>query len=217
MTFKEFKKPILIFISLTLLTVGMIFFVDVNLAINVQDNLNESVKHVFSYITEVGSFPYIFTINLFLLLFFAYMSKFSKNKEQYLDKLNLLIYGACGEIVALAATQSLKYFFGRSRPFNYFNGNAETMFTFFNFEHEYVSFPSGHSSGIWALITCLLFVFKYNKYSRFLIIIGLLISISRIILNMHFLSDVFFGAVLSIFLTKYTALLVSKTNVKIKF
>ena len=216
MTFKEFKKPILVFICLTLLTVGMIFFIDINLAINVQDNLNENIKHLFSYITEIGSFPYIFTINLFLLLLFAYMAKFSTNKEKYLDKLNLLIYGACGEIVALGATQSLKYIFGRSRPFNYFNGNAETMFTFFNFEHEYVSFPSGHSSGIWALITCLLIVFKDNKYSKLLIIVGLLISISRIILNMHFLSDVFFGAVLSIFLTKYTALLVSKTNIKIK-
>lgn len=217
MKFKNLYMPFLVFVILTAIAVYMIFFVDVNLAISIQDNLNEGVKHTFSYITEIGSFPYIFTINVLLLIFLVLMVKISKNKEYYLEKLNLFLYGACGEVVALGATQSLKYFFGRSRPFNYFNGNAETMFTFFNFQHEYVSFPSGHSSGIWALIACLFFVFKNNKYTKSLVIVGLLISISRLILNMHFLSDVFFGAVLSIFLTKYTALLISKTNLKIKF
>ena len=155
MKFKNLYMPFLVFVILIAIAVCMIFFVDVNLAINIQDNLNEGVKHTFSYITEIGSFPYIFTINVFLLIFFVAMIKFSKKKEYYLDKLNLFLYGACGEVVALGCTQSLKYLFGRSRPFNYFNGNAETMFTFFNFQHEYVSFPSGHSSGIWALITCL--------------------------------------------------------------
>ena len=124
----------------------------------------------------------------------------------------MMIYGICGEILSVIATQLLKFIFGRSRPFNFFTLNDGNMFTFFNFQYEYVSFPSGHSSGTWALIACLLFVFKDNKYSKILILFGLLISISRIILNVHYLSDVFFGAILSTFITWYTVIYLNKVK-----
>ena len=87
MKFKNLYMPFLAFFILAVITVCMIFFVDVNLAISIQDNLNEGIKHTFSYITEIGSFPYIFTINVLLLIFLAFMVKFGKNKEYYFQLL----------------------------------------------------------------------------------------------------------------------------------
>lgn len=197
----------------TTLIICMIFFIDINLSIYVEENINKYIYKIFNFITLFGSFKYIFIINISVIACLILMIKFNKNKIQYKEKLNYMIYGICGEILSLFTTQFLKYFFGRSRPFNFFIMDSEKMFTFFNFKHEYVSFPSGHSSGIWALITCLLIVFKDNKYFKLLIFAGILISISRIILNMHYLSDVFFGAILSIYITKYTMKYLIKRNI----
>ena len=196
----------------------MIFFIDIRLATFIQNNIDNTslLYKIFSIITLFGSFKYIVLINIIIFSYLLFMFKTHKNDKNYKGRFYIMIYGICGEILSVIATQLLKFIFGRSRPFNFFALNDGNMFTFFNFQYEYVSFPSGHSSGIWALIACLLFVFKDNKYSKILILFGLLISISRIILNVHYLSDVFFGATLSTFITWYTVIYLNKVNSRLK-
>lgn len=213
-------KNNLLILSIILATtlLFMIFFIDIRLATFIQNNIDSTslLYKIFSIITLFGSFKYIVLINIVIFSYLLFMFKKHKNDKNYKGRFYMMIYGICGEIISAIATQLLKFIFGRSRPFNFFALNDGNMFTFFNFQHEYVSFPSGHSSGIWALITCLLFVFKDKKYSKILILFGLLISISRIILNVHYLSDVFFGAILSTFITWYTSIYLNKVNSRLK-
>ena len=182
-----------------------VYYVDVPLAVFIDNNVSKAVYDIFSKITVIGSFKYIVLMNILLICFTLFKRYFSKNQiivDKYKNLTKLLLFGALSQSITALVIQLLKFFFGRMRPFYYLMVNKPYhQFTFFNFDYEYVSFPSGHSAGIWAFITCLMIIFKNNKYSKLLIIPGFLISASRLILNVHYLSDIFVGGLLGIFLS----------------
>jgi membrane-associated phospholipid phosphatase len=83
------------------------------------------------------------------------------------------------------------------RPYYYLKSDP-TFYTMSNFtyfiEH---SFPSGHTTSIFALMT--LFALTYNKSKLLLLvffIFALLVAYSRIYLSQHFLIDVFAGSLI---------------------
>lgn len=191
----NYKKSILYSLAILLAALACIIFVDIPLATFIKNNTNQTIINIFSTITVFGSFTYIVTINIVILLYLL----IRQNKE----KAKLLLYGSISQSATAIAIQMLKFIFGRTRPFYYLKNIQPTTFTFFNYHSNFVSFPSGHSAGIWALTTCLIIIFKDNKYSKLLIIPAFLVSISRLILNVHFLSDIFIGAILGIILSKY--------------
>lgn len=198
----KYKNYILTIIFGILLT---IYNVDIPLAILLQDLFKENTRKIFYIITDFGSFTYIVAINIIIILYLFFRYKKSNNNH-YLQQTKLMLIGAAAQSISALIIQLLKFIFGRVRPFHYlseFYGGYKT-FTFFNFQEEFKSFPSGHSAGIWALITCIIIIFKDNKYSKLLIIPGILISISRLILDMHYLSDILTGALLGIFITAIT-------------
>ena len=122
----------------------MIFFIDIRLATFIQNNIDSTslLYKIFSIITLFGSFKYIVLINIVIFSYLLFMFKTHKNDKNYKGRFYIMIYGICGEILSVIATQLLKFIFGRSRPFNFFALNDGNMFTFFNFQYEYVSFPS---------------------------------------------------------------------------
>ncbi len=84
----------------------------------------------------------------------------------------------------------VKVIFGRARPQIYAD---EHLYGFFWFETDvlYRSFPSGHAAtamGVW-----LAFALFFPKYRLRLIGLGIAISLSRVVLTQHYLSDVLIG------------------------
>lgn len=82
--------------------------------------------------------------------------------------------------------------------------------------HSSFSFPSGHSTAIFALITSLVLFQKSKKLELVLFLIALLVAYSRIYLSQHFLSDILFGSSIGlitaclIFLWLYSSKMLAK-------
>ena len=219
MKYNIIRSHISIIVSCIILT---IYYVDTPLAIFINNNVSRCVYNIFDKITFFGSFSFIVLINLILLCFFIFrqhLSKIQDVEDKYKKLTKLLLFGIISQSITAIIIQILKFLFGRMRPFYYILANRpHNQFTFFNFQYEYVSFPSGHSAGTWALITCLMIIFRNNKYSKLLIIPGVLISISRLILNVHYLSDIFMGALIGIILTSsIMKFLIDLSNIKLKY
>jgi membrane-associated phospholipid phosphatase len=179
-------------IAYLLLILLSIFFVDVPLAKWINGSAGDNITNIANIFTLFGSFGCIVLINIILIIFFY----IKKNK----DKVRLLSLSIVAQALSAGiVVRLLKYFFGRTRPYY----NSEGVFLFFKTGHDFVSFPSGHSAGIWGFIICMLIVFKNNKYAKLLIILGIIVSITRLILNVHFLSDVLAGGIISGFLCYY--------------
>lgn len=213
MKYNVLKIYILALVSGIILT---IYYVDIPLAIFINNNVGKATYVIFNKITVIGSFKFIVLMNILLVCFSLFRQYFSKNQaivDKYKNLTKLLLFSALAQSISAIAIQLLKFLFGRMRPFYYLTLNQpHRQFTFFNFQYEYVSFPSGHSAGIWAFITCLMIIFRNNKYSKLLIIPGFLISISRLILNVHYLSDIFVGALLGIFLSSIIMKVLNSLN-----
>ena len=191
----KYKKEWIYGFFILFITILMILFVDVPLANIIKTNINQKTINIFSKLTVFGSFSYIVLMNVAILLYLL----IKQNKE----KTRFMLAAIVSQSLTAIIIQILKFIFGRARPFYFLQNNLTSSFTFLNFQSNFVSFPSGHSAGMWALITCLLIIFKDNKYSKLLIIPAFIISLSRLILNVHFLSDVFIGSILGIVLAKF--------------
>lgn len=60
------------------------------------------------------------------------------------------------------------------------------------------SFPSGHTTSIFALVATLSFFLKNKKLSTLLMLLAVLVGYSRIYLGQHFMEDVLSGSVIGI-------------------
>lgn len=110
-------------------------------------------------------------------------------------------------LVTLASSTAvlhlLKLVVGRERPRTFLTTGAEV---FRPFAVHSASFPSGHSQTIWAVMTALALL--YPRYRRACIIFALLVTLSRLVLLKHFMSDVIIGG----WLGAATAYWVSQTR-----
>lgn len=95
----------------------------------------------------------------------------------------------------------LKIIAGRARPF--LLSDHITGFYFFSLDNAYLSFPSSHS----AVAICFsLFLQREFKLNNAIYLFPLFIGVSRILLNVHFASDVvagfFIGIVIEVLVNK---------------
>ena len=95
----------------------------------------------------------------------------------------------------------LKFVFGRQRPTlaaNYTHDN----FTWFNFDWQFHSMPSGHTQVAFTLAMLAFYIFpKWNRPLVFGIAISL--GLSRVFTTAHFVSDTLIGALIAILGTKF--------------
>lgn len=91
------------------------------------------------------------------------------------------------------ADDVLKIIFGRARPYMWLAGD-DSGFGFFRYGAKFASFPSGHTTTSFAAALALSAVLPRGKPA--FLMAALLIAISRMALESHYLSDVIAGAVL---------------------
>ncbi len=117
--------------------------------------------------------------------------------------LSLLIYTISSQVV-----QILKrvFFSSYPRPSKYFEGRADLHFVDGVRLHQMMSFPSGHTTSIFAFMTFLAIITKNKFIGIIYLIVACLVAYSRIYLSQHFLEDTIAGSmigVLSAFMITY--------------
>lgn len=149
----------------------------------VTNNLSDSGVTFWKYVTFLGSTKFIISLCvIFLILFITIKKKW------------IGIYITLSLILSTIVNNLLKIIIARDRP----------DVTRYVVETSY-SFPSGHamaSTMLYGIISYFIYKSNINKYFKILfisllVIIILMVSISRIYLGAHFVSDVISGIILS--------------------
>ncbi len=139
------------------------------------------IQKIFSTITQLGDSGIIWIIiGIFLLL----------NKKTKKTGILMLVTLALG---SLLGTHLLKNIFKRQRPF--IQLNLQPFIT----TPTSFSFPSGHSLSSFIGATCIFYANK--KCGIFAYILATLIALSRVILIVHYPSDVIVGSILGIIIS----------------
>jgi membrane-associated phospholipid phosphatase len=153
--------------------------------------------------------------------------KFYKKNELYKQRFLFLLYiNLFSGLISLF----LKWIFGRIRPWGLRNGNDDYGFLFFQnldmsfidkMKYHYItlidapttytSFPSGHTTTVFAIFTYLVILFP--KYLYLWLVLAITVSCSRILANDHFVSDLLAGLLIG---TLSTMFLYSKLRGKIE-
>ena len=144
--------------------------------------------------------------NTIILNFFIFISWLGNGKIWYLIiffipfisatgikiSAELIIFGLMGTIIY----KILKRIINRPRPYKMnqsINLGGKILDQF--------SFPSGHT--LHSVIFSLILIFYFPVFTEILLIFTLLIALSRVILGMHFPSDVFVGAIIGYLIFKF--------------
>lgn len=101
-------------------------------------------------------------------------------------------------LASALVAQILKSAFSMPRPKQLFNPGQYSYFIEGVTHTGYASFPSGHSTSIFALVT-LLALFEKNKRTNILyLLVAVAVGYSRIYLGQHFLGDVLVGSLVGV-------------------
>ena len=149
----------------------------------------------FIYFTFLGD-----GISTLILSFFLFF--FIKNK-----KLAITIFTAF--ITSGIAIQIIKYFVDAPRPLSFFKPGQYQFFIHDITHSANNSFPSGHATTAFAVITVLV-VHAKKIYQMPLFLLAVLISYSRVYLAQHFLTDITAGAFIGILFALLSIVLIEK-------
>jgi len=164
-------------------------------------NLDKNIRCFAQYSSDIGS-P-ILVVSAFSTVWLG--GAFSKNKSlTLLGKNGFLALSISG-----ISTEVIKHLTSRERPKianNSTQWHGPKMFfsRYFSAKNpdNFSSFPSGHSALAWAAATILSEHFNHKGTSFLLYSSAFAVSISRIILEEHWASDVAFGAGIGYFIGK---------------
>jgi membrane-associated phospholipid phosphatase len=108
------------------------------------------------------------------------------------------ILAALSVIVSTIIAQGMKrlMFHDFPRPVKFFQKKVELHLIDGLEIHEFYSFPSGHSSGAFAVFILLCLISKNKIWSLCYFTLALMVALSRVYLMQHFFIDTFFGAII---------------------
>jgi membrane-associated phospholipid phosphatase len=161
-----------------LLTVGKaVAFVDLN------PYHRTTLDTIFAWITFLGDGTFSVIVFVFFLL-----------KRRWSGATQLISAFLLSALLA----QILKRLFSMPRPMQFFSAGQYPYFIKGVTHLGFASFPSGHSTSIFALAT-LLAIFTKDQRLKILYLLGaILVGYSRIYLGQHFLGDVLMGSSIGI-------------------
>ena len=186
------KRLVAIYLSIICLTMTVVsyLFWDIPLAMYCRE-LNPVIKKIAEFITPLGVTTWYIVASLVLYLFFRFVYKNKLNEARSL--FIFLSLSLTGIFITI-----FKWLAGRHRPIDFFN-HGYYGFDFFGIGYELTSFPSGHAQTMFTLATALTILFP--RWGIPLFFVAGAVSISRIILTSHYLSDVIAGAGVGILFT----------------
>ncbi|OQP86124.1 phosphatidic acid phosphatase [Rhizobium rhizosphaerae] len=161
-------------------------------------------------VTDIGKLAYILaavtTVLISLFLMGRRLSGVRRRfRMAYLGQMTL--YAALSVLVSSIVVHLLKYAIGRSRPL-LFEQDGVLSFHPFSGDFLHESFPSGHSAHIGALFMALALLFP--RFRLVFIGLGLWLGATRIILGVHFPSDVVAGLSLGAWLAFAVSILFAR-------
>jgi membrane-associated phospholipid phosphatase len=149
------------------------------------------IKPTFEIITRFGYGTWYFVGLAILIVYF----KFIRSNSAYLVKCLFVLTSLALSGIANAI---IKFAFGRFRPVQFIDQNLYG-FNFFSTKYGSTSFPSGHANLISALMLSLYFLFP--RFGYLWLAFAFLVMASRVVLGVHYLSDVVFASYLAIVVT----------------
>lgn len=154
------------------------------------------LKNFFSKVTELGDSLWYFLITL-LMFTVSFVGRIGKVIPFRLCAFlrNLSIFSIVYLSFVGVATQILKHIVGRPRP-NYADFERGFDFNFFSTDASFHSFPSGHSSTIFAVT--LIMILLIPRLKIFFLFFGLVIALSRVVVGAHFTTDIVAGGLLAL-------------------
>lgn len=144
---------------------------------------SDFLNFVFEGVTLLGDG--LFTVAFCVVLLFV--------KKRYLSFIVFLSFATSGII-----TQVIKDFVIEARPAVFLGKTKYPYFINHVTLHNFHSFPSGHSTSAFALVSIIAFAVEDKKYAIPLLLLATIISYSRIYLGQHFLLDVSVGSFLGV-------------------
>ncbi len=109
-------------------------------------------------------------------------------------------------VASLAGTMGItmtgKRIFGRTRPYKEV-GPHDFNFLKFSAEHQYQSFPSGHTSSVFAMVTVVAKQYPKTWVKVPAYLMGVSVAMQRIVSRNHWVSDTFVGGSLGYFVASF--------------
>jgi membrane-associated phospholipid phosphatase len=186
------------------MTVVSCLYWDINLTTYCQ-TLSPTIKNIAEVITTFGIATWYIVVSFILYLFFRFIYKNKLNASRSIFV--FLSLSITGIFITL-----LKWIAGRHRPVDLFT-HGYSGFDYFGVGYGLTSFPSGHAQTAFTLATALTILFP--RWGIPLFVFAGTVSISRIILTSHYLSDVMAGAGVGILCTLAVKYLFDRKQIKL--
>ncbi len=181
-----------------LLCFALMVYADTPIAIFVSQAIDRSSFQIWAEITRIGdAAPYFI---FFTLMFLAARTMFVRTAPMTVAGwyanlartafFSLVSFAAAGLVVNL-----LKFGFGRGRPRHLFTEGSDGFFPMSS-EWLFNSFPSGHAQVIFVMATLVAVILPRLSYFAFFI--ATIVALSRVMISVHYVSDILFGAFVGI-------------------
>jgi len=174
--------------ALTLLTLLSIFLIDAPLARAIAPSVDANRTFVDPFVT-VLEYAFGFPVSKFLTGFVLVVAGAALFAFRRRPLARLLLYVGVAHLVSRLLAGVLKNVFLRARPYE---ANAGAFFA-----DNGSAFPSGHAAHFWALFFALALAFPRLRIPA--LILALLVSASRVLVNDHFVGDVLGSAAICAF------------------
>lgn len=186
--FLHITRSFYFFIFVILFCLFSYLFLDRQIALFISQYVPKELIQTASIITFLGHGAIYYTLVPLAWLMAKY---YYKNKE-WTQKFSFFFIA----MVAISLIDlALKIILGRPRPFMLLEHHLYQL-TFFKFDTNYWSFPSGHTIMITTIMLCLSFLFP--RFWLSFVMVFIIIALTRLIVNAHYLSDTIGAIYLSI-------------------
>ena len=168
------------------------FYIDIPVSAFFQKHKHDSYNEFFKVITNLGRAE-VYLVPSGILCIAAFICSRRGKAAHGITRKALYVFLTVA--VSGIVVDIFKPIFGRARPKLLFNDHIYG-FTFFSLDHEYFSFPSGHSAT--ALGAAVVFSWLFPRYRTIFLVMGAVVAFSRLAVVAHFLSDVAAGCSIGI-------------------
>lgn len=158
--------------------------------------INDTLKNplfdfAMPFVTELGSFVAMLALCLIVIILSIIY------KKPFIKRMALLCLFSL--LLADGIALILKHIILEPRPFVTLD-NVHLLVV----EDDPHSFPSGHTTSTFAVLSVLVFKFRHEFWSVVLILFGIVIGFSRIYVGVHYPLDVFAGCVIGVLSAYFT-------------